>query len=239
MNFRILAHAVLTEGFLTQVHNFLGSSSTFYRHNWESKDCLPAFKIFTQYWCFVSSTESKDWASRAIRILDSLFRARNQIPSQRESRRNHQIFVAHNSSIGQSNLIVLRLKGFYSRRHPPSTWTSPEHISLITNNILRLFTFCLCSIANYASSNKRISRLVMMFLSRVKDGNFMTLDCSGSDKLWSYAKASGARTNNSNLSMHAWEGSLKVFNHFNNIIINQTASFTIALITPFFAILLS
>jgi len=49
MDFRILAHAVLTEGFLTQVHNFLGSSSTFYRHYWESKDCLPAFEIFTQY----------------------------------------------------------------------------------------------------------------------------------------------------------------------------------------------
>ncbi len=48
-DFRILAHAVLTEGFLTQVHNFLGSSSTFYGHYWESKDCLSAFEIFTQH----------------------------------------------------------------------------------------------------------------------------------------------------------------------------------------------
>ena len=49
VDFRIRANAVLAEGFLTEVHNFLGSSSTFDRHNWDSKDCLAAFEIFTQY----------------------------------------------------------------------------------------------------------------------------------------------------------------------------------------------
>jgi len=209
LNASLVTYSILAESLLWQVHHLLGRTATLDRHSRQGKKSITTFEFFSHQRRFVGTFEVVNRRSGCLIALKSFFRSLDQVPSELGAGSNDQVLVSNFSTIVERDLILIRLEWGHTFLAPVDSRLLSEEFLLWSHNKLVFNAFSVLSWAINATTNHRVSGLVMMLKLWVEDCHITVVDFIVFHQLSWNGVATGASTDNSNSGLHWWERSLK------------------------------
>ena len=160
-------HVLFPPGFFTQVHYFLGSSSTFDGHHRDSKDCFASSVSLAKLRHFLGKFQSVHRTYRALWVFQCFSGSLDQVISQLQATGDHKVIVSVSITLCCFDKVVGGLKISNCLSYPVKTWIQ-QTLSVSHNVSMSGFP--------YTSSDVGVSRLVVVHLLRVKNRNIRCLE---------------------------------------------------------------